>query len=99
MCLEDEVTDHNYASCKELLCQQCQDYEAGYVDGKYKALFEVSTQTTDHPPGCGCDTCQEVVERLRQQGVIGSRNESAVGGLDAELALLLGIGLADGEVL
>ena len=58
MCLEDEVTDHNYASCKELLCQQCQDYEAGYVDGKYKALFEVSTQTTDHPPGCGCDTCQ-----------------------------------------
>ena len=66
MCLEDEVTDHNYASCKEPLCQRCEDYAAGYVDARYKALFEASIQTIYHADGCGCDTCQAVVERLRR---------------------------------
>ena len=40
----------------------------GYVDGKSKALFEVSTRTIDHPRGCGCDPCQAVAERLRRRG-------------------------------
>ena len=28
------MTDHNYAGCQEPLCQRCDDYSAGYVDGK-----------------------------------------------------------------
>ena len=93
------MTDHNYAVCQDPFCQWCDHYAAGYVDGKSKALFEVSTQTTDHASGCGCDPRQAVAERLRRRRDPGPQNDSAVGGLDAELALLLGIELADGEVL
>ena len=81
------------------MCLRCEDYAAGYVDGKCEALFEVSTQTSDHAPGCGCGPSEAVVERLRRLGVHGYRSDSVVGGLDAELALLLGIELAYGEVL
>ena len=63
------------------------------------ALFEVSMQPTDHSVGCGCDPCQAVAERLRRRRGLWPQNDSAVGCLDAELALLLGIELADGEVL
>ena len=49
--------------------------------------------------GCGSGPCEAVVERLRRLGLPGSRSDSAVGGLDDELALLLGIELADGGVL
>ena len=68
MRLEHDVTDHKYAGCEELVCQRCDDYAAGYVDGKSKALFKVSTQTTHHAAGCGCDPCQAVAERLTLQG-------------------------------
>ena len=74
VCLEKGMTDHNYAGCELQLCRRCEDYAPGYVDGKSKALFKVSTQTVDHADGCGCDPCEAVVERLRRQGVIGSRN-------------------------
>ena len=93
------MTDHNYVNCQEPLCQRCEDYSAGYREGKSEVLFEGSTQATDHTPGCGCDSCQAPVERLRRQGLLGSRNDSAVGGLDVELALLLGIELGGGELL
>ena len=93
------MTDHNYAGCQESLCQRCDDYSAGYVDGKSKALFEVSTQTADQAAGCGCGPCQAVVKRLRRRRELGPQNNSDIGGLGAELALLLGIELADGEVL
>ncbi len=94
------MIDHNYAGCEEPLCEMCESYSAGYVDGKSKALFEASTQTADHAAGCGCNPCQAVAERLsRRRRDPGPQNDSAVGGLDAELALLLGIELADGELL
>ena len=54
------------------LCQRCGDYSAGYVDGQSKALFEVSTQTTDHAVGRGCDPCLAVKERLRLRATLGS---------------------------
>ena len=60
------MTDHNYAGCELPLCRRCEDYAAEYVDGKSKALFEVSTQTIYHADGCGCDPCEAVVERLRR---------------------------------
>ena len=47
------MTHHNYAGCQDPLCLRCEDYLAGYVAGRSKALFEVST--THHPAGCGCD--------------------------------------------
>ena len=40
------MTYHNYAACEDPVCQRCDDYLAGYVDGKSRALFEVSTQMT-----------------------------------------------------
>ena len=104
---------HNYVSCQDPLCQRCEGYSAGYVDCKSKALFEVSTMTAHHAAGCGCDPCLAVKERLRcraalQEGL--DPDESAfqesdhdhVGlpvGLQAELALLLGIELSDGGLL
>ena len=54
------------------LCRRCGDYPAGYVDGKSKALFEVSTQTADHAAGRGCDPCPVVRERLRLRGGAGA---------------------------
>ena len=32
-------------------------HSAGYRDGRSSALFEVSTRTSGHPAGCGCDPC------------------------------------------
>ena len=61
------MTAHNYVGCQDPVCQRCDDYADSYVDGKSKALFEVSTQTTDHASGCGCDPCQAVAERLRRR--------------------------------
>ena len=50
------------------LCQRCGDYSAGYVDGQSKALFEVSTQTTDHAVGRGCDPCLAVKPESTEGG-------------------------------
>ena len=62
------MTDHDYAGCQDLVCRRCEDYSAGYLNGKSKALFEISSRTIDHPRGCGCDPCQAVAERLRRRG-------------------------------
>ena len=107
------MTDHNYAICDDPLCQTYEGYSAGYVDGKAKSLFEVSTQTADHAVGCGCNPCLAVKERLRRRAELqeardpeapmGQNPECDRGempaGLQAELALLLGIELSDGGLL
>ena len=99
------MVNHNYTSCNDPLCLMCEGYSDGYVDGKSKGLFEVSTRTADHPNGCGCDPCQAVVERLRRRADLqgtpdprssseqeSERDRSALPpGLQAELALILGI--------
>ena len=106
------MSDHNYASCQEPMCQRCEAHPAGYRDGKSKALFEVSTRTTDHPPGCGRDPCRAVAERPRRRGGAGEwphLDEALIsehdpdrpergGGLDVGLALVLGIELGEGEL-
>ena len=103
----------NYAGCQEPLCQSCDGYADGYVDGKSKALFEVSTQTADHAAGCGCNPCLAVKERLRRRAALqegfdpnvpsAQEPESDRGGppagLQTEFALLLGIELSDGGLL
>ena len=109
---ELEMSEHNYAGCQEPLCQSCDGYADGYVDGKSKALFEVSTRTIDHPRGCGCDPCQAVAERLRRRGgaeallsmdeIVEPDRERRNGngmptGLEAGLGFLLGIELAEGD--
>ena len=107
------MSEHNYASCQEALCPRCEGYSAGYVDGKSKALFEVSTQTPDHSVGCGCNPCLAVKERLRRRAALQGRLDPDVppaqdpecdrgglpAGLQTELALLLGIELSDGGLL
>ena len=103
------MNDHNHASCDDPLCRRCERSSASYVDGKSKALFEVSPQTSDHPTGCGCDPCQAVAERLRRRANLqgtadtGRRTERSGNalpdGLRAELALILGIELSDGDLL
>ena len=106
------MSDHNYTSCEEPMCQRCEDHSAGYRCGRSGALFEDSTRTADHPPGCGCDPCQAVAERLRRRGSAGAwphLDEASIsepdrdrpergGGLDIGLALLLGIELGEGEL-
>ena len=106
------MSDHNYASCQEPMRQRCGDHSVGYRYGKSGALFEVSTRTTVHPPGCGCDPCWAVTERLQRRGGAGAwphldevsmsehdrdRPERG-GGLDVGLALLLGIEPGEGEL-
>ena len=54
------MSEHNHAGCE--------DYSAGYRDGRSSAMFEVSSRTIDYPRGCGCDPCQAVAERLRRRG-------------------------------
>ena len=49
------MSDHNHVGCQGPMSQRCEDRSDGYRCGKSKALFEVSTRTTDHPPGCACD--------------------------------------------
>ena len=107
------MTDHNYASCDDPLCPVCEGYSAGYVDGNTKSLFEVSAQTSDHAADCGCNPCVSVKERLRRRAALQEEldpveitthdSEHARGGLpaglQAELALLLGIELTDGGLL
>ena len=101
------MTDHDYAGCQEPLCRRCEDYSAGYQDGESKALFGISTQTTHHAAGCGCDPCQAVAERLRRRVDLrkrpnpeSERDASALpAGLSTELALLLGIEPSDGDLL
>ena len=99
-------------SCQEPMCQRCEDHRPATADGKSKALFEVSTRTTDHPPGCGCDPCRAVAERPRRRGGAGEwphLDEASMsepdrerpergGGLDVGLALVLGIELGEGEL-
>ena len=51
------MTDHDYAGCRDLFCERCEGYSAGYRDGKSMSLFEVSTRTVDHPRWCGCEPC------------------------------------------
>ena len=106
------MTDHNYAGCEDPLCRRCDDYSAGYVDGKPKALFGVSTRTIDHPRGCGCDPCQSVAERLRRRGGVEAwfsmdeivepdrerRDSNGMPAvLEAGLGFLLGFQLAEGD--
>ena len=107
------MADHNDASCDDPLCLMCEGYSAGYVDGKRKALFGVSTQTADHSAGCGCNPCLAVNDRLRRRAALKEKLNPDVpptqdpecdrGGLPAgpqtELALLLGIELTDGDLL
>ena len=107
------MTHHNYAGCEEPLCQSCEGYSAGYVAGRSKALFEVSTRTTHRAAGCGCDPCQAVSGRLRRRADLQEaldpdrtsgdeleRDRSALpASLQMELALLLGIELSDGGLL
>ena len=104
---------HNHAICEDPLCEMCEGYSAGYVDGKSKALFEVSTRTVGHPRGCGCDPCQAVAVRLRRRADLQERLEpdslldhgserdrgALPASLEAELALLLGIELSEGGLL
>ena len=106
------MSDHNHAGCQEPMCRRREDHSAGYRDGKSGALFEDSTRTTDHPPGCGCDPCRAVTERLRRRGGVGEwphLDEASMsepdrdrpelgGGLDIGLALLPGIELGEGEL-
>ncbi len=47
------MTFHDYASCDDPLCQVCEGYSAGYVDGKSKTLFEVSTSRLTMRPAAG----------------------------------------------
>ena len=107
------MTHHKYAACEDPVCQLCDDYSAGYVDGKSRALFEGSTQTADHAACCGCGPCLAVKERLRCRAALQERLDPDVppaqdsehgrggltAGLQAELALLLGIELSDGVPL
>ena len=97
------MVDHNYTSCNDPLCLICEGYSSGYVDGKSKALFEVSTRTADHAAGCGCDPCLAVADRLRRRADLQDESErdrnALPAGLEAELALLLGIELSDGGLL
>ena len=106
------MSNHNYTSCQDPMCQRCDDHPAGYRDGKSKALFEVSTRTSDHPPGCGCDPCRVVAERPRRRGGFGAwphLDEASMSEpdpdrpergseLDVGLALVLGIELGEGEL-
>lgn len=104
--MEHDVTDYNRASCDDPLGER---YSTGDVDGKSKAPYEVSTQTTDHPAGCVWAPRLAVSERLRhraeQQGAADTGKYSERGGkarpetLRAELALILGIELSDGDLL
>ena len=107
------MSDHNYASCDDPLCLVCEGYSAGYVDGKAKSLFEVSAQTADHAAGCECNPCLAVKERLRRRAALQEELDQGEptthdsehdrgglpAGLRAELALLLGIELSDGDLL
>ena len=102
------MKDHSCASCDDPLCGRCEGYSAGYVDGKSKALFEVSPQTSGHPAGCGCDPCQAVAERLRRREdspreghdrESGHDRGSLTAGLQTEIALILGIDLLDEGLL
>ena len=107
------MTDHNYANCDDPLCLVCEGYWDGYVDGKSKALFEVSTQKAGHAAGCGCGPCLVVKNRLRRSHRAGGATRSGrtlapgiwasrgalPASLKAELALLLGIELSDGDLL
>ena len=106
------MSDHDYASCQEPMCQRCEDHPAGYRYGRSCALFEDSIRTTDHPPGCGCDPCRAVAERHRRRGDAGAwphLDETSMSepnrdgpergdGLDVGLGLLLGIELGEGEL-
>ncbi len=101
------MSEHNYASCDDPLCPMCEGYSAG--DGKSKAPFEVSTQTAKHPAGCECDTCLAVRKRLERRAARDpdvsptQKPEHDRGGLpaglQAELVLILGIDLTDGDLL
>lgn len=107
------MTDHNYAGCQEPQCAGCEDYAAGYRDGKYKGLFDVSGSTADHPAGCDCAPYLALKDPLRRRaeqqvdvapGVpLAQGSEHDRRGLPAgqhtELALLLGIELSDGDPL
>ena len=107
------MTDHNYANCDDPLCLVCEGYWDGYVDGKSKALFEVSTQKAGHAAGCGCGPCLVVKNRLRRRTGLeeqpgpdelspqeyGRARGALPASLKAELALLLGIELSDGDLL
>ena len=68
---EDEVTDHNYyAGCEVRCASGAGTTRLATSTGKSKALFEVSTQTTDHAVGRGCDPCLAVKERLRLRATL-----------------------------
>ena len=97
------MSEHNHAGCE--------DYPAGYVDGRSSALFEVSPRTIDRPRGCGCDPSHAVAERRRRRGGAGAwlsadeivepDRERRVGngmpaGLESGLGFLPGIELAEG---
>lgn len=104
--MEHDMTDYNRVSCDDPLCER---YSTGDVDGKSKAPFEVSTQTTYHLAGCRWAPRLEVAERLRhraeQQGTADTGKYTERGGnarregFRAELALILGIELSDGVLL
>ena len=98
MCLEDKVTDHSYAGCEVPCASVATTMRPATLTGSPRRCSRSRHGRSTIRPDAD-DPCQAVVERLRRQGASGSRSDSTVCGLDAELALPLGIELADGEVL
>ena len=59
------MTDHKYAGCEELVCQRCDDYAAGDVDGKSKDVRQLeAVSATEQEP-----VCEEAQDRDARRAV------------------------------
>ena len=66
-----------------LRCYRCgwEDYSAGYVAGKTKALFEVEARAAHHSGDCGCAfACSNKVALRESSDTSGSFSGNACGG-------------------
>ena len=103
------MTDHNYAGCEDPLCQGCDDYSAGYVDGRCSGSRPERLTIRE---AADVTRCQAVVERLRRRGgaeawfsmgaIVEPDRERRNGNgmpavLEAGLGFLPGIELAEGD--
>ena len=110
---EDGMTDHNHVGCRDTTCHLCDACSVNYLCGKSQTRLDASVHPTDLAPSCNCDSCRAVAGQLRYQtdqqegsyrdslpACESERERSALpAGLQAELALILGIELSDGGLL